>query len=294
MCGEHGSNATPGGSGSDCRDAALTALTGPGDARAMPSLPTLIGAYQAPLLAFVLSLALVLAGRFRRAAWVPGAAAGAGALLGWALRLAGMRPWQALFRPAAMPQHLLLVAVVVLGAGLATARTRSRWLTAAAAVLIGWWVARNPATAAQFWRAWLAVVLLVPLLLRVGDTRRLATVPLALAAGLLAIRVSAPWGEAGIIAAAAVLPLLAVEGGAPLPLALLGAAMVAVADLGAGRLPRGGFGPVDLACLLALAAPFVVGWAAKRMGQVAAIAPVAVAALAGVLAWIGRLALLHR
>lgn len=260
----------------------------------MPSLPFPPGAYQAPLLTFTLSLALVLAGRMRRLAWAPGAAAGAGALAGWGLRFGGTHPWRALLVPTGTAQSLLLVAAVALGAGVLTARLRSRWLVAATAVLVGWLVARNPAVGAQFWRAWLAVALIVLLLLRVGDARHLAAAPLALAAGLLAVRAPVPWIDAGIIAAAAALPLLAVEGAAALPLALLGAAATAAADVGAGRLTRGGFGPLDFACLLALAAPFAVAWAAKRLGRASPGAPVAVAALAGALAWAGRLALVHR
>ena len=267
---------------------------GPGDARGMPGLLLVPGAYVAPLLAFALSLALVLSGRLRRLVQAPNVAAAAGALVGWTLRLGGTRPWRVVLTPATTPQHLLLVATVALGAGLLATRVRNRWLAGAAALLAGWWVAHSPATGPQFWRAWLAVVLLTVLLLRVGDVRRLAAAPLALAAGLIAARATAPWVDVGLVAAASVLPLLATDGTALLPLALLAAAVTITTDLGAGRLSHGGFGPVDLACLIALASPVAVAPAARRMGGAGSGAPVAVAVLAGALAWAGRLALIHR
>jgi hypothetical protein len=261
-----------------------------------PILPAWLGAHQAPVLAIAVSLALVLTGRLPRAGWAAGAAAGAGALLGWGARLGGPRPWRLVFAPESTPQHLLLVAAVILGAGLLATKVRSRGLAAASAVLAGWWVALSPAAGVQFWRAWLAIAVLPILLLRVAaDTKRLAAAPLALAAGLLATGAPSPWPDVGLVAAAAALPLLAAEGAmAPLPLALLGVTTAAAADLGAGRLPRAGFGPVDLACLLALAAPLAVAPAARRLGRAAPAAPAAVAVIAGVLAWIGRLALAHR
>lgn len=258
-------------------------------------------AYEAPLLAFAASLALVAAGRVRAVPWATGAAAAAGMLLGWAWRLA--RPFalpaleRSLSASAGTARHLLLIAAVALGAGLLAERGRSRWLTAAAAVFVGWWMACSPAAGAQFWRAWLAGALLVVLLLDAngrGGAGRLVAVPLALAAGLLAVGAPAPWPDVALVAAGAALPLLAADIATPLPLAMLGAAMAMAASLGAGRLARGGFGAVDLACLLALAAPWLVAPAAQRLGRAAPAAPVAVAAVAGALAWIGRLALVHR
>ena len=259
-------------------------------------------AYEAPLLAFAVSSALVLAGRMRALPWATGAATAAGMLLGWVWRL--YRPFalptleRTLSASAGTAQHLLLIAAVALGAGLLAERGRSRWLTAAAAVLVGWWVARSPAAGAQFWRAWLAGAVLVVVLLgasgRGSGAGRLAAVPLALAAGLLAVGAPAPWPDVALVAAGAALPLLAAENATPLPLAMLGAAMTVAASLGAGRLVRGGFGPVDLACLLALAAPWLVAPAAQRLGRATPAAPVAVAAVIGALAWVGRLALVHR
>lgn len=263
----------------------------------VPALPALARAYEAPLLALALSLALVFAGRMRRTAWATGGAAGTGALLGWGLRLGGPRPWSALIAPASTAQHLLLVAAVALGAGLLGARLRGawpgRWLAVAVAILVGWWVARSPAAGAQFWRAWVVCAALVAPLLRAGDAGRLAAAPLALGAGLLAAGASAPWQDIGFVVAAAALPLLAAQGVAPLPVALLGAATATAASLGAGRLARGGIGSVDLACALALAAPWLVAPAARRLGRAAPAAPIAVAVVAGALAWVGRLALAH-
>ncbi len=263
--------------------------------------------YEAPLLAVAASFALVIAGRMRAVPWATGAAAAAGMLLGWGWRLDRPVALSALGRSlsasAGTAQHLLLIAAAALGAGLLAERGRSRWLAMAAAVLVGWWMARSPAAGAQFWRAWLAGAALVMLLLgaesrgangRLGGAGRLTAVPFALVAGLLAVGVPAPWPNVALVGAGAVLPLLAAEGAVPLPLAMLGAAMVMAASLGAGRLARGGFGPVDLACLLALAAPWLVSPAAQRLGRAAPAAPIAVAIVAGALAWVGRLALVHR
>ena len=265
-------------------------------------VPMLWRAYEAPLLGFAASLVLVLAGRTRAAPWAASVAAAAGMLLGWAWRLD--RPSRlaalghTLFASAGTAQHLLLVAAAALGAGLLAEKGRSRWLTLAAAILVGWWMARSPAAGVQFWRAWLVGALLVVLLLavdgRAGGAKRLAAVPLALAAGLVAVRAPVPWPDVALVAAGAVLPPLVVADGAPLPLAMLGAALALGASLSAGRLARGGFDSVDLACLLALAAPWLVAPAARRLGRAEPAAPVVVAVVAGALAWVGRLALLHR
>ena len=265
-------------------------------------VPMLWRAYEAPLLGFAASLVLVLAGRTRAAPWATGVAAAAGMLFGWAWRLD--RPFRlaafghSLSASAGTAQHLVLVAAAALGAGLLAGRGRGRWLAAAAAVLVGWWMARGPAAGAQFWRAWLAGSLLMVLLLaatgRAGDAKRLAAVPLALATGLLAVRAPVPWPDVALVGAGAVLPLLATEGAAPLPLAMVGTAMAMGADLSAGRLARGGFGAVDLACLLALAAPWLVAATARRLGRAERAAPVVVAVVAGAVAWVGRLALIHR
>jgi hypothetical protein len=255
--------------------------------------------YEPPLLALAASLALmlagrVLAGRARGATRLAASAAAAGALLGWWVQLAGLRRWRALFDPASTAQHLLLVAVVALGTGLLAPRLRERWLVAAGAVLAGWWVARSPVSGEQFWRAWLVIGLLVALLARAGDAIRVGAVPLALAAGLCATGAPAPWLGVALTGAAAALPVLVAHEVPALPLAILGATTVGAADLGAGRLARGGFGPVDAACLLALLAPLAVALARGRMRRAAPLAPVLVAAAVGLMAWGGRLALAHR
>ena len=261
-------------------------------------LPTQWRAYEPALLAFAASLTLVFVGRARGAARATASAAAAGALLGWWVQLAGLRRWRALFEPASTAQHLLLVAVVALGAGLLAPRLRERWLVGASAALAGWWVARSPASGLQFWRAWFLIGLLVALIARAGDAARVAAVPLALAAGVYAAGAPAPWLGVALTAAAAALPLLIAHETPALPIAapiaVLGAATAGAVDLGAGRLARGGFGPVDAACLLALAAPLAVAPVRNRMRRAAPLAPVLAAAAAGLLAWGSRLALAHR
>ena len=106
------------------------------------------------LLAFLLALALALAGRWLRRPWLSAIAVGAGLLVGWwwTFGLLTASPRQL---PERLPLLALgMVALAACGAGMA----RWRWvpaLVAAGGVLAaGWWMAGAPLQGADLLRAW--------------------------------------------------------------------------------------------------------------------------------------------
>ena len=266
------------------------------------ALLVFLAAEIAPLIAFAASLLMIAAGRMHRAHAAWRLAIPCGALAGWGWRLAGhagFAPWwHAVAAPRSTAAHLLLIAVIaILVAGsdaVPLGRLRGRWLAIAAAIVAGWWIARSPASGAQFWRAWLAASLLAALLGTIRGAGRLAAAPLAFAAALAVMHAPAPWPGMAFVLAAASIPILAVAEVSALPLALLVSGTVVAAVLGAGRMAHREFGPVDLAALLAVAAPWTVAPLTSRLGRAARAAPVVAAAIAGLLAYFGQLAHLYR
>ncbi len=236
-----------------------------------------------PLLAFGVGLA----GRAAGARWAVAASGAAGALAGWMALLPWASAPRAVLAPRAVPEFLLLPAAAAALAGIAASRLRGRaerWAPWALAVLAGWWLARSAPARPEFWRVWFAVVLAAWLLTRAAGTSgangRALAAALALWGALLLAGVPPVWAAAAAAGAAWL------AGGA-LPPVLL-AALAAAADLGAGRLVQGRVNAVDLACLLAPGAAWLVPWTAARLGRRGRVLAVpAAAALAVGAAWLG-------
>ena len=230
--------------------------------------------YQAPLIALAVVLLLGLLGRIPRARWLLPVAGAAGALAGWAALLPAAAVLRAVMAPRALIEVLLLpgVAAVVAILGAAWFRTASggraeRWVAVGLAALTGWWLAGSAPGRAEFWRVWLAIAAAAWLLARVTEKGgsaggRVSTAALALAAGLLVAGAPPIWIAAALVAVAAGLSAWAVGGALP---PLLVVTVAAAADLGFGRLVRGGLTAIDLACLLPVVAAWVTPWAAGRM-----------------------------
>ena len=162
-----------------------------------------------------------------------------------------------------------------------------RWLSVAAALVTGWWLARAAAGPGEFWRVGLliaALVWVVAWTVREQAMRGLA-VALALWGGAVVAGFATGWVVASAVLAAVAAGVLALGAEAAVPSALI-AATVAGADLARGRLPRGRFDAADLVCLLALAAPFLAAFAEKRLSkQWRMLAPALGAAGAVALGW---------
>ena len=235
------------------------------------SVAALLSAYAAPLLALAVALAGSLFCRTKaRAAWLPATAALA-ALAGWALLLPASRLVRAGLTPNAGPAVLLApAAACVVGAGLVAWRggRLGRWAPALLAVFAGWWLARASAGRTEFWRVWFAVVLVAAALSRViaGQPARGLACALALWGGLVLASAPTVWIAAALVAVFVWAGLLLSGSGGALPSAVL-AALIGGADLAAGRLVRARLDGVDLACLLAIAAPLLAGAAEARIGR---------------------------
>ncbi|MDT7950342.1 MAG: hypothetical protein RQ966_02455 [Acetobacteraceae bacterium] len=206
----------------------------------------------------------------RHRAWLRVAMALAG-LLGWAAITPFGRLRGAALSPSFGPDMLIVPAALVVGIeALLVWRggRHERWAAVASALGVGWWLARVGAGPGEFWRVWVVVAMLagsVAFVVR-RDTRRGAALALALWGGAYVAGWPASWVAAAAVLAAPWLALLVLRAEAAMPTALV-AATLASADLARGRLPRGHFGAADLVCLLALAAPFVAGWAETRLGR---------------------------
>jgi hypothetical protein len=244
------------------------------------SLTAALIAYAAPLAAFVVASAVWLAARGR--AWA-GTAGGLGLLAGWALLL----PIRVLPRAIwASPRgvEVLVLPALVCVAGVALTAWRGgrqgRLIAVVLAGFAGWWVARNEVGTAEFWRVWFAIAGLTWVVARVcaGRAERFLVLALALWGGLAVAGTGAAWLMAAAVAVSAAAGLLAAGADAALPAAAV-AALLGVADLAHGRLLRGRLDTIDLACVAALAAPFVAAALAGRLGRMSdRLAPV----LAGV------------
>lgn len=268
----------------------------------MPPIPhsvaVLLPAYAAPLLALAVALALSLACRGKsRGAWLPSAAA-LSALAGWALLQPAANLVQAGLAPRSGTAVLLApAAACVLGAGLAAWRggKLGRWMPVMLAVFAGWWLARASAGRDEFWRVWLAVALLAAALSRgiAGQPARGLACALALWGGLVLVAAPPVWTAAALVAAFAWAGLLAAGSGGALPSAAM-AALIAGADLAAGRLVRGRLDAADVVCLLAVVAPFLARAAEARIGKRGGRFGPALASVAGAAAAVAAMWLLRR
>ncbi len=251
----------------------------------------ILAAYLPALAALTVAAAGALLLRGRRGAWTAVAAATA-VSVGWALLSPGV---QALWAPRGLLEHLAAPAVAVtLAAALAIRFGRPRALTGAATLFAAWWIAGAPAARPEFWRVGFAILAGTWLLHRLGagEGRRALAAALTLWAGLVVAGAPGAWIGASLVLAGAA---AGVSVGGAMPAALLAMGIVA-ADVAAGRLMRGGVGLVDLVCLAAIAAPAAGGWAeralGRRLGRAGIVAaPVLVAAVAVLLAWVAARAL---
>ena len=264
------------------------------------SAATLWHQYRGPLTAAGATAGLAVAARLLGADWLRAAAGGLGAALGWSLLAGGFSA-----SPRLLLERLPLAALVATVVPLLAARFGPRRAalagTVLAAALCGWWLAGGPRDRADLLQAWpvaLGVAAMVLLMQRAGTGQR--PTALAGAAGALVVALKMAglpllWSLLSQTVVASSLVLLALPSGeAALPalLAALGLTATAVV-IASGRLPRGGFGPVDLAAVV----PLLVLWMAPRLEPrlrfAGAVATTLAAMLAAVLAvGLFRLALL--
>lgn len=192
-------------------------------------------------------------------------------LLGWAALEPLTRLRAAAFSPPTGPAMLIVpgVALVLIEAVRVWRGGRNdRWLSVAAALVTGWWLARVSAPPAEFWRDCIVVAALVWVVAWAvrGQATRGAAIGLALWGGVVVAGLPTGWGVAAAVLAWVAGGLLAFGTEAAVPSALI-AATVASVDLARGRLPRGHVDAVDVVCLLALAAPFLAAAAEARLGK---------------------------
>jgi len=245
-------------------------LTGQGDdaKRAdMLSLPNLVlfQGYGPALLALAVALVVGAAARLsgRGGAGLAGAA---GALAGWAAMAPSL---VAAWSPRTVQDFALLPAAGVLLAAAAAPWLRGRpgrWLPALLTVGAGWWLAGSTPARPEFWRVWAVVAVAAVLLGRVFGTQggRSVATAAALAVGLVVAKAAPAWLGFGAVLGLAAVGAGVTGGAMPAVLVVVGAAVV---DLGLGRLVRGGFNAIDLACVLAPVAGLVAAWAVPRLGR---------------------------
>ena len=265
----------------------------------LPQLPAVLAGYQAPLLALAVAGlgASVAHGKWAGWAGLPGAA---GTLAGWVALLPLAGQWRAALSPRGLPDALLLPALVVAvlcAAGPRMPARLARGAPWAVTAFIGWWLATSLASLTEFWRVWAVFALVAWLLARgvAGQVPRAWAAALAGLAGLALTRSPPPLGAIGLVLAAAWAPAAVLAVQAKLAPVLLVAAALVSADLAAGRLQRGRLNAVDLACLAALGAPWLVPLLAARTGRYRTLGPalaaIGAAAVAAGAAWAGSLVL---
>lgn len=259
----------------------------------LPQLPAALAGAQAPLLALAVAGLGAAFARGRWAGWagLPGAAA---TLAGWAALLPIAEASRAALSPRGLPDQLLapaLAVAVLCAAGPWLPGRLARWAPWMAVALVGWWLARFMAGRADFWRVWAVFALAAWLLARgvAGQAPLAWTAALAGVAALALTHAPPPLSAILLVLAAAWAPAAMLGVQAKLAPALLAAAALASADLAAGRLQRGGLNAVDLACLAAFGAPWLVPALAVRLGRHRILAPTMAAAAAAGVAWAGSL-----
>lgn len=213
----------------------------------------------------------------RRPGWAQAVAALAMGV-GWAV-VAYADSWRMVIWPRSMMERMVLptlVLAVVAGFG-------ARWWVSFGGVwFAAWWLAGDGAVGEAFWRILFGGLFATWMLVRVGGRQpgRMVASGLVLAGAALVIGADA-WVGAGLVLAAVSLAMVLGGRGSTLQ---VGLGMIAIvgAEVGAGRLLRGGLGVMDLACLGAIGAPGLVPLVerrTRRLGVRAAglIAPVIVA-----------------
>ncbi len=253
---------------------------------------TRLSAQAPPYGAVLAAFLLAWVGSFATRRWVrvPAIWAAVGACAGWAELVPTV--WRSALWPRSTPEFLVLPAVGFVLADLVRLRVRSRWVGFAAVCFAAWWLADSPAGRVQFWRVGFGGLLVAWLLDRAGASEARMTVAVALTAwcGLLIGRAPAIWDVAAAVLAVVGMGVWlgrrdGIVGTGLTMVGLLGA------DLGGGRLVRGGVSNVDLACFAAIGAPLVVprveAALRRRLGARArVVAVVVVAPCLAAAAWV--------
>lgn len=236
----------------------------------MPWIPhsfiSAMSLYGGPLAALLITLAVPLAVRGK--AWAD-AAAPAALFVGWALLLRASQLPRAIWAPSHGVETLLAPALACL-AGVALLAWRggrqARLIASGLAVFAGWWVARESVGRPDFWRVWFGIGVLAYVVSRImqGRADRALVLTLALLGCVAVAGTGSAWLLAAAVAAAAAAGLGAAGLSAALPAAAV-AALIGASELAGGRLLRGRVGLIDLACLAALASPFIADLAERRL-----------------------------
>jgi hypothetical protein len=237
----------------------------------------------------LLALATVLAARILGGRGLPAlaqTACGLGLLAGW-FALYGVPPSAHVLTGAAAADQARLLALAVLVAALlvGAAPSQEPAVAAALALLVGWRLAGAPGSRAAVFAsgpvfvAVSAAAWVVQRQIRQGGIPQALAAAAALAGGLLIDRATVPWLQLALVPLACATGQLAggVRAGGLLAvgagLAIAGAVIVTAA----GRLPHGGFGVIDAACL----APLPALWLTARLGGARPVLGAAIGAAAG-------------
>ena len=259
--------------------------------------------FRGPLIGLATALALALLGRILRIPLLAVAAGGAGVVAGWYAITGAL--W--VMPPPVTVDVLTGIAAAALVIGLVAVRlgpaSGSMAGMLVAGVLAGWWLSGAPRHLGALHASWpiaLGVALATILFVRavaIGEsqTLRLALAGLTMAASLHVVGVASEWVQLALVPGVAALAMLAsppMPGIGGLPVALDIVAIGSMAVLTLGRLPRLGFGVVDLAVLSPLLALWLAPHTVDRVRFAGRAAPlvagvVAVAIAVGVV-WGGR------
>jgi hypothetical protein len=258
--------------------------------------------FRGPLIGFATALALALLGRFLRIQVLAVAAGGAGVIAGW-YAITGapwvMPPPVAVDVLTGIAAAALLIGLVATRLGPASGATAGMLV---AGILTGWWLSGAPRHLAAMHASWpiaLGVALMTILFVRAlaaGESQPwwLALSGLTMAASLHVVGVQSEWVQLALVPGVSALGLLLAPPmpGIVLPVAVDIAAIGSMAALTLGRLPRFGFGPVDLAVLSPLLALWLAPHTVARVRFAGRAAPLVASVVAGAIAvgvvWGGR------
>lgn len=259
--------------------------------------------FRGPLVGFATALALALLGRILRIQLLAVAAGGAGVIAGWYAITGAL--W--VMPPPVTVDVLTGIAGGALIIGLVAARLAPASGTMAgllvAGVLAGWWLSGAPRHLGAVHASWpiaLGVGVATILFIRVvatGESQplRLALAGLTMAASLHVAGVASEWVQLALVPGVAAIAMLVappMPGIGVLPVAVDIAAIGSIAVLTLGRLPRLGFGVVDLAVLSPLLALWLSPHTVARVRFAGRAAPLVSSVVAGAIAvgvvWGGR------
>jgi hypothetical protein len=247
------------------------------------------------MIAIATAVGLGLLGRVLRIALLAGVAGGAGVVAGWYAITGAL--W--VMPPPVTVDLLTGMAAAALIIGLAAGRVGvGAGATAGllvAGVLAGWWLSGAPRHLATLHASWpiaLGVAAATLLFGRAVETEasrplRLALSGLTMAASLHVAGVASEWSELALVPGVVVLALLVSPpmpdvGALPVALDIVAAGCMTILTL--GRLPRAGFGVIDLAVLSPALALWLAPHVDARVRFAGRVAPLMASVLAGALA----------